>query len=161
MTPKPAIVIVHGSYHTPAPYDGLRKTLESHGYETYCPQLPCAELKNLVANPSTPDFDSDPISHPPQSADSDVIKSLLKTLVQDEGKTVLLVAHSSGGWSASEAAVPEFQSEMRKKEGKEGGIIGVFYISAFLIAMGESVSGTYFRDLQEQTTWLTLHVRLH
>lgn len=154
MAPKAAIVIVHGSYHTPAPYHGLRKALESHG------QLPCSVLKNLIADPDNPDFDTDPSSnpsHPPHSADSEVIKSLLKTLVSEESKKVLLVAHSSGGWSANESAIPEFQAEKRKEQGKEGGVLGIFYISAFLIEVAESLSGTYFRDSKDASDWITLH----
>jgi hypothetical protein len=155
------IVIVHGSSHTPAPYEPFRKALESRGYETHCPQLPCAELQNLVINPLNPDFSVPPPSagHPPHSADSDFVKALLKTLVEEQGKKVLLVAHASGGWSATEAAVPEFQPAQRKKEGKMGGVIGIFYVTGFLVEMGESVVGQLFTDLKLDLKWITFHVR--
>ena len=161
MTANLTIVIVHGSYHTTALYESFRKALESRGYETHCPQLPCADLQNLVINPLNPDFSAPPPSagHPPQSADSDVVKALLKMLVEEQGKKVLLVAHASGGWSATEAAVPEFQSAQRKKEGKMGGVIGIFYMSGFLVEMGESVAGQLFTDLRFDLKWIIFHVR--
>jgi hypothetical protein len=161
MSSNLTIVIVHGSYHTPAPYEPLRKALESRGYETHCPQLPCSNLENLVINPSNPDFSipPPPAGHPPQSADSDVVKVLLKTLVEEQGKNVLLVAHSSGGWSATEAVVPEFQLAQREKEEKIGGVIGIFYVAAFVVEMGGSVAGQIFDDLKHDLDWITFHVR--
>ncbi|KAF2710441.1 hypothetical protein K504DRAFT_490563, partial [Pleomassaria siparia CBS 279.74] len=160
-TSKPTIVIVivHGSYHTPAPYGSLSKALETHGHSTHCPQLPGALLQNLVSDASNPDFDAaapPPSGYPAQSDDADTIKSLLKTLVEEQGKKVLLVAHSSGGWSASEAAVPDLQRDVRSKEGKEGGVIGVFYMTALLVARGESTSAT-FGQIAIVPAWVDWH----
>lgn len=155
------IVIVHDMCHTPAPYEPLRKALESRGYETHCPQLPCSALENPVINPSNLDFSVPPPSatHPPHSADSDVVKALLKTLADEQGKKVLVVAHGSGGWSATEATVPEFQPTQRKKDGKMGGVIGIFYVTGVLVTMGESASGQLFTNLKHIKELATYQVR--
>ena len=147
--------------YAPAPYFSLRKLLESQGHETHCPQPPSADLKQLLSDPTSPNFDQDPppSGHPPQTQDSDVIKTLLKYLVEKDGKEVLLIAHSSGGWSASEAAVPEFQFQARQAEGKEGGIIRIFNIASFLIPVGQSVRSTFSgKPNEEPAPWFTLHV---
>jgi hypothetical protein len=42
-----AVVLCHGSYHTPAPYSPLLAALQARGIAAYCPQLPTADLAKL------------------------------------------------------------------------------------------------------------------
>ncbi|RAL17467.1 alpha/beta hydrolase [Aspergillus homomorphus CBS 101889] len=151
-TKRPAIVICHGSYHTPAPYEPFIEQLGFHGYEAYCPQRPTCDLSKLnVGDTSNPDFDRPPPpgGYPSDTEDVNVILELLDKLINQEGRQVLLVAHSSGGWVATQAAIPEYHA--RPSEGKTAGIIGIFYYGAFLVPVGESVfsylqpkDGTFF-----------------
>ncbi|KAF2108999.1 Alpha/Beta hydrolase protein [Lophiotrema nucula] len=169
MSPKPAIVLVHGSYHTPQVYASFLSALQAEGFETYCPQLPVSAPENLTPDPSNPTYDYDVKdfqSHPTQDQDAERIKTLLAHLIKEQGKEVLLLAHSSGGWTTHEAALPSFQKPTRAKEGKQGGIIGWFGISAFLIQPGESVWSTFAAaassssDAEEQETaktWFAYH----
>lgn len=140
-TTKPAVVICHGSYHSPAPYQPLIECLNSAGFESYCPQRPTCDLKELnVGDVNNPDFNRGPPpgGYPSDTKDVDVVVQLLRQLIEN-GKHVLLMAHSSGGWVATQAAIPELQSKYRQANGQAGGIIGLFYIGALVIPVGESV----------------------
>ncbi|KAI0110724.1 alpha/beta-hydrolase [Nemania sp. FL0031] len=139
---NPTVVICHGSYHTPAPYKHLRELLEADSIDTYCPQLPTSDLTKLnVGDINNPDFDREPPEggYPQGTDDTDTILSILRRLVLEEGKRVLIVGHSYGGWVATNAARPELQEKTRKTQGLAGGVIGIFYIGAFVIPVGESV----------------------
>lgn len=136
-----AVVICHGSYHSTAPYMPLVEALKAKGIEAYCPQLPTADLAKLnVGDISKPDFDREPPSggYPQGEADTEVILNVLRPVV-DRGKEILIIAHSSGGWVATEAARPELQAKSRKDKGLTGGIIGILFMGAFIIPVGESI----------------------
>jgi hypothetical protein len=126
-------------------YASFTDALRHEGFECHCPQLPTADLEYLGVDPANPDYDRDPPAsgHPPQSHDSSILKTALNVLVEEQGKEVLLVAHSSGSWSAAEAATPLYQRGARLAEGKQGGIIGIFNIAGFLIEPGRSIWSTF------------------
>ncbi|KAI3328442.1 alpha/beta-hydrolase [Ustulina deusta] len=137
-----AVVFCHGSYHTPAPYMPLIESLKAAGIDAYCPQLPTSDLKKLnVGDTNNPDFDREPPEggYPQGPEDTDTILSILSPLILEQGKRVLVVGHSSGGWVATEATRPELQAKTRKDQGLAGGVIGILYIGAFVIPVGESV----------------------
>ncbi|KAI0141263.1 alpha/beta-hydrolase [Xylariaceae sp. FL1272] len=129
------VVICHGSYHTKAPYEPMMEVFMAEaGIPSFCPQLPTADLTKLnVGDPDKPDFNLGPPA-----------EDVLKPLIIDQKKEVLLIAHSSGGWVATEVARPDLQATTRKKQGLAGGVIGIFYIGAFIIPVGESVH-TFFQ----------------
>lgn len=136
-----AVVLCHGSYHTPAPYGPLLEALQARGIAAYCPQLPTADLAKLnVGDVNHPDFDRGPPpeGYPQGEEDTEAVLDVLKPLVES-GKEVLLVGHSSGGWVATQAAQPELQAKVRQSKGLDGGIIGILYMGAFVIPVGESV----------------------
>jgi alpha-beta hydrolase superfamily lysophospholipase len=135
------VVLCHGSCHTPAPYQPLVDALTERGIETYCPQRPTCDLSQLnVGDINNPDFDrrAPPGGYPLPADDAAEIGRLIDRLIAD-GKSVLLAGHSSGGWVAAEAATSARQASVRAKEGKTGGIIGIFFIGAFIIPEGQSV----------------------
>ncbi|RYP55245.1 hypothetical protein DL770_010930 [Monosporascus sp. CRB-9-2] len=137
-----AVVICHGSYHTPAPYMPLVKALKARGIDAHCPQLPTADLAKLnVGDTNSPDFDREPPEggYPQGKEDMEVVLGVLKPLIYDSKKKVLMLAHSAGGWVATEAAQPDLQIESRKANGLSGGVIGILYIGAFVIPLGESI----------------------
>lgn len=140
--PSLAVVIAHGSYHTPEPFQQFLAALKAQGIEGHCPQLPTSDLTKLnVGDPANPDYNRGPPpgGYPQPADDVVVLDALLQRLVVGEGKSVILIGHSSGGASATAAAVPELQAETRKLKHLPGGIIGIFYACAFLIPVGESI----------------------
>lgn len=160
-----AIVLCHGSYHTPAPYGPLLALFKSHGIDAYCPQLPTADLAALnIGDVSNPDFDLGPPTegYPQGKEDVQAVLSVLQPLV-DSGKKVLIIGHSSGGWVATEVARPELQAKTRASTGLPGGIIGILYMGAFVIPVGESVN-SYFQPKHGQAPvvppFMTFHVSL-
>ncbi|KAJ5754147.1 uncharacterized protein N7511_008300 [Penicillium nucicola] len=142
MVSQPFVVVLsHGSYHTPAPYQPFVDALIEQGIETYCPQRPTCDLSQLnVGDVNNPNFDrkAPPGGYPLPADDAAEIGRLVDSLIAD-GKSVLLAGHSSGGWVAAEAATSVRQASVRAKEGKTGGIIGLFFIGAFIIPEGQSV----------------------
>ncbi|KAL3491088.1 alpha/beta-hydrolase [Aspergillus germanicus] len=143
---KLAVVISHGSYHSPAPYGPFIEALKAVGIDAYCPHRPTCDLSKLnVGDINNPDFDREPPpgGYPSDTEDANQVIEVIEKLVDQDGKLVLLVAHSSGGWVATQAAISELQAKTRRAEGKTGGIIGIFYIGAFLVPAGESVSSFF------------------
>lgn len=139
--PPFAVVICHGSYHTPAPYQLFVSTLKAQGIEAYCPQLPSSDLRKMnVGDISKPDYDREPPvgGYPQPNDDAIVLNQLLSELITKSGKNVILVGHSAGAFTATMVAVPEFQARIRNERGEKGGIIGIFYECGFLIPVGES-----------------------
>lgn len=142
MTSNLAVVICHGSYHTPALYQPLVNALKNKVIPTYCPQLPTSDLAQLnVGDVNNPDFDRGPPEggYPQGDKDAQVVLDILTPLVEEQGKDVLLIGHSSGGWTATEVARPCLHAKTRKEKGLKGGVIGILYIGGFVIPVGESI----------------------
>lgn len=70
-----------------------------------------------------------------------MVTEVLDRLINQESKQVLLVAHSSGGWAAIQAA--ELQYKTRLANGQNGGLIGLFYYAAFVIPVNESINSFF------------------
>lgn len=137
------VVICHGSYHTPKPFEPFLAALKAQGIEGYCPQLPTSNLTKLnVGDPSHPDYNRDPPpgGYPQPVDDVVIINNLLSRLIEGEGKNVLLIGYSTGGGSATAAAVPQLQARTRQAKSLPGGIVGIFYECAFVIPVGESIN---------------------
>ncbi|OAK98527.1 alpha/beta-hydrolase [Phaeosphaeriaceae sp. SRC1lsM3a] len=158
MSPDLAILLAHGSFHKASSMNSFLGALCAQGYKASCPQLPTADPARLVADPSNPSFNQPPPPNgvPEHIEDAKVLIAALKELIEDEGKEVLLVAHSSGGWSATEAATHSLRKSSRKDAGKSGGLIGILYIAAFLIKPGESVYSIFssMPSVLEEESWV-------
>lgn len=157
------LVLCHGSYHTPAPYEQFLTAVERDlGFETHCPQLPSSDLTKLdVGDVNAPDFERPPPSngYPGQTDDAAVVRTLLTRLIEEDHKEVLIAAHSSGGWTATEAAVPALQRKKRREAGLDGGIIGILYITAFVAPLGKSLAELAVPDEGSQLpAYVTIHV---
>lgn len=122
------IVIVHGSWHTPALYSKIISQLKSQRFEVHCLALPsaCAHLDTKVAE----DFDP--------HVDGDFLQDLLSDLVEIKRRDVFVVAHSSGGLWACEAIREELSRGFRQRSGKAGGVFGLMGISAWFVETGTS-----------------------
>ncbi|KAK8023497.1 alpha/beta-hydrolase [Apiospora rasikravindrae] len=137
-----AVVICHGSYHSPKPYEPLVRALTAQGIDAYCPHLPTADLSKLnVGDINNPDFDREPPAdgYPQGDEDTEAVLSALEPVICNEGKRVLLIGHSSGGWVATQAARPDLHFKVRRHKGQSGGIVGILYMGAFVIPVGESI----------------------
>jgi hypothetical protein len=160
-----AVLICHGFYHTPEPYQALIFALKSQGIDAYCPQLPTSDLSKLnVGDIEDPNFElaPPPGGYPQGEADVAIVLEELRILIERFGKKVVLVAHSAGGWVATQSAVPELLEKGRKRKGLSGGIVGIFYAAAFVIPVGESIH-SFFQPKDGSVVrppWLELHVSI-
>jgi pimeloyl-ACP methyl ester carboxylesterase len=85
---------------------------------------------------------------------------MLNSLVEEQGKKVILLGHSAGGWTATQVANKELHVKERTKQELAGGIIGIFYVGAFIIPVGESINS--FLQTKDGTVvvppFMTFHV---
>ncbi|KAL5355627.1 Alpha/beta hydrolase fold-1 [Aspergillus floccosus] len=119
----PTILLAPGAWHTSACYSLLEPALQAAGYPT-----------ESVSHPSIG-------AEPPTKTLSDDVTSLRRTLsrlIDDEGKTVVLLGHSYGGVVVSNAS-EGFGLADRAAQGKKGGIAVVVYLAAFLLQSGRSL----------------------
>lgn len=81
-----------------------------------------------------------PGSDPPLSAveDAQVIKTVLDRLIGQEGRDVVIVAHSYAGIPTTNAC-KDLGKKHRQSINKAGGVLRLVYISAFLLPEGMSV----------------------
>ena len=121
---KPTFVFSHGGWVTPVVFDAVRGRLDTLGYPSECPAHP-----SIGAEPPSLTLEDDVAS----------LRRVLTTLA-DEGKDIVIVAHSYGGVvasTASEGLVKHFRAE----NGKLGGIVKVVYLAAFALDKGQSLLG--------------------
>lgn len=123
---KPTLVFIPGFWHTPEGFTPLAKVLEKEGYSSVLVNLPSAG-----AHPGHPDF----------SQDVAAIRKIITELA-DEGKEIMVVMHSGGSVSGSEASRGLGKKE-RQAEGKNGGIVRVIYIGILLPDAGKTMFETF------------------
>jgi hypothetical protein len=120
------IAICHGSFGTDKSLKSLIEAFKTHGINAVCPSLPTSEA---IPRPTTQPLHSD---------DAIVFRSVLSDLILKSGKTVLVITHSGGGLPGTEAITPDLEYRTRHSQGLQGGVIGIFYMAAFLIPPGQS-----------------------
>lgn len=121
--PKPTILLVTGAFTTEACYDRLVPHLQRAGYPTVAAGLPSA-------NPA------DPREHSSASDGIYVLNKFLLPLL-DEGKQVVVFAHSFGATSLGGAERP-LTKATRQAKGLKGGVVGLVYISFAFVPEGRS-----------------------
>lgn len=148
---KPTLVLVHGAWHSVQCFDLLQRELQSRGWTTETP---------AHVSPG----DQSGTVHTADNAR--IIRQTLQKLC-DEGKTIVLVAHSYGGCTAS-CAVEGLSLRARRASGRAGGVVMFVYLSAFIIpagtsmtqAFGEKLSTWHKVDVSKLRPWLhSLHTR--
>ncbi|KAG6999537.1 hypothetical protein G7Y79_00034g069600 [Physcia stellaris] len=119
---KPTILIVPGGWHSASVYSHFAAQLESLGYPTTTTSLPSVNSKS------------------PQTAtcteDSKALRKELLALIDTEEKDVVILAHSYGGVPAGGAA---HGLSKTTRDGKKGGVLGLIYMSAFVVPEGISL----------------------
>src|ERR1700761_4019504 len=88
-TDKPAIVIVPGAWHVPEHYEPIAKLFREADYETLAVRHPSVSVSRDPGNML--------------QKDARVGSDVLRKLVNDEGKDVVVIMHSYGGLSGSDA----------------------------------------------------------
>jgi pimeloyl-ACP methyl ester carboxylesterase len=122
---KPAVVIVPGAFCRGVSFTKLIEPLTTHGYEV-----------TALDNPTLGRRDPDP----PATLVDDVANFRnITAKLADDGKDVVVIAHSYGGMVATEGA-KDLGKEDRKVAGKEGGIICLLYLAAVVAPVGGSAS---------------------
>lgn len=120
---KPIFVIVPGGWHPSSCYEVLAAHLKSANFTTLIASLPSLNSAQPLTATCT--------------KDAEAIRQVLLPLI-DEGKEVVLVNHSYGGIPGSGAA-HGLSKVSRSKAGKDGGIIGIVYITSFVVPEGVSL----------------------
>ncbi|KAK4869228.1 hypothetical protein LT330_006228 [Penicillium expansum] len=120
------ILIVPGAWIAPAFYRPFIQALTVAGYDVHFAGYPSF-------NPEDP-------SATTCQTDADAITVPLKSLVEDEGKDVLVFMYSYGGMPGAAAATGLAKSQ-RAQEGKPGGVIGLLFLASFIVPEGLSCAG--------------------
>jgi pimeloyl-ACP methyl ester carboxylesterase len=129
---KPTIVFVQGSFQIPLVYQKLVKGLESNGHSVVCPPLPSCTGTNASDFPTRTLID-----------DALSVRRELIRLIEYESKKVVVVMHSYGGLVGSEAVSEDLSYSRRRSQGLSGGVIHLFYYSAFILPKGQSVLSAF------------------
>ncbi|KAF4627988.1 hypothetical protein G7Y89_g10164 [Cudoniella acicularis] len=125
---KPTILIIQGSFHTPLAYSSLKDTLTSLGHPVVHPILPSC------SNTSSPKFPETTLAD-----DANTIHLTLKNLIENLHQPIVVAMHSYGGLVGSNAIPPSLTFSHRKSLGLPGGVIHLFFFSAFLMPAGKSI----------------------
>ncbi len=121
---RPSFLIVPGAWHQPEAYETLVTSLRKAGYSAVISSLPSCD------------------PHDPQKAtclaDAEAIRKQILQLLEVEGNDVIVVCHSYGGIPGG-GATSGLSKIARTKEGNQGGVIGLVYVSGFVVPEGSSL----------------------
>ena len=123
---KPTILLVPGAWFNPLTYSTFLSLLQNSSY-------PVTSCTYPSLNPS------DPATANAAADTEHVLKKSLLPLIEEEGKDVVIIAHSYGGVPGSAAARGLSKAE-RSREGRKGGVVGLIHISSFVLPGGASVA---------------------
>ena len=144
---KPAIIIVPGSFALPELYDNLVEPITAKGYEIKALHPPSVSLKTGPRE-----------GIPPSMYDDAAFIAAEVEKLADQGKDVIVVAHSYGGVPTSQST-KGLGKEGRLKKGKKGGIVNLAYMTCLVPAIGVSAAGVLADVPQENKVDLTILVR--
>lgn len=130
--PHPIILFFAGAFADPSCFDTFSKHLQRAGYPTAYARVPSLN----PANPAT-------IS---TSQDAKFTREKYLLPLLDEGKDVVIFAHSYGGVVGG-AAAAGLSKASRSADGKPGGIVGLLYCVGNIVQEGQTllqaVGGAY------------------
>jgi pimeloyl-ACP methyl ester carboxylesterase len=129
----PTIVFIPGAFAHPSCFDSIATLLQRSNYPTTYAPYPSLN----PSDPSTASVSTDV---------SEVRKNFLLPLIEEQGKDVVVFAHSFGGVVAGGAAAGLCKTTRRKRN-EEGGVIGLIYLVGGIVGEGERfldvVGGAY------------------
>lgn len=122
--PKVLIFIVPGTWHPSSAYESFASHLRKAGYATHIAALPSFDPTHV--NTSC-------------AADTDAVRRQLLSFLEADGSDIVVFAHSYGGIPGGGAAVGLSKS-FRSQNSQKGGVLGLVYMSAFIISKGVTLS---------------------
>ncbi|KAF3059711.1 hypothetical protein GL218_04595 [Daldinia childiae] len=123
---NPTILIVGGSFAPPEIYDNIVDAIAAKGYDIKALHYPSVGLR---AGPR-------PEKLPTMYDDAAFVAKEISKLA-DDGKDIVLVAHSYGGVPATESTKGLTKKE-RQSQGKRGGIVRLAYMTSLVPPVGRS-----------------------
>jgi pimeloyl-ACP methyl ester carboxylesterase len=145
---KPSILLIPGAFGLPEFYDPVINAVALEGYEIRALHCPSVGLKTGPREGAPPTMYDDAAF---------IAKEIEK--LADEGKDVVLVAHSYGGIPATESA-KGLGKEERQKQQKKGGIVNLAYMTAPVPPVGGSAMAMLADLPKENQLDLKIDVRL-
>lgn len=116
--PHPSFLVVPGAWHQPEAYEKLVTSLRNAGYSANAISLPSCNAQ-------------DP-QNATCSADAEAVRIEILRSIDAGGEDLVVVCHSYGGIPGGGAAYG-LSKTARGKDGKEGGVIGLIYVSGFVV----------------------------
>ncbi|KAK7048426.1 AB hydrolase-1 domain-containing protein [Favolaschia claudopus] len=142
MTTKPTYVLVTGVAHTPIHMQTLAEALRRESYPT-----------EVVSHPTV---GSSAATAPP-NADARNLGKILRDLVVNQHRQVVLLCHAYGGLVGCQC-VNGLERSARAKQGRDGGILKVFFLSGLLPQEGESMLQVFGEAGIVPREWMDMHV---
>ncbi|KIY03429.1 uncharacterized protein Z520_00120 [Fonsecaea multimorphosa CBS 102226] len=136
---KPAILLIPGSFSLPEFYDPVINAVAAEGYEIQGLHKPSVGLASGKPREGAP---------PTMYDDAAFIAKETEKLA-DQGKDVILVAHSYGGVPVTQST-KGLSKEERKKQGKVGGIVNLAYMTSLVPPVGQAARDILADVPQEQ-----------
>lgn len=130
---KATIVLIPGSFLHSSHYEPTLAPLRASGLTIHVLDPPCFHAKKPGPLPSMYD-------------DSSFVGEFITELA-DRGEEVVLVAHSYGGMPASEC-VRGLSVDARRKEGKQGGVVRLAFVTAVVPKVGGGLADTMVGGVQ-------------
>ena len=119
MSTRPAVIFAPGAWHRASVFQLVQEALQRRGWWTDAIEYP-----SVGAEPPTKGI----------ADDAAVLRAVLTNLA-DQGKQIVLVAHSYGGLVVANA-LRGLGYRQRKADGKAGGVVTVLYLAAFVLPIG-------------------------
>ena len=113
--PALTVLLVPGAFHIDSSMDVLAAQLEQRGYNTRTWGLRTVNKPNVSVEDDT----------------HALAEGILKPLIEQQGKDIVLFLHSYAGFPGS-AAIAGLSKAERTAKGQHGGVIGLIYQSAFV-----------------------------
>lgn len=118
MTASFHFVVVPGAWHQPEAYEKLAHVLRNLGHSAVAPRLPSCEAPEPEKATC--------------SGDAEAVRRQILESIDTVDKDIVVVAHSYGGIPAG-GATYGLGKIARAKEGKIGGVVGLVYVSGFIV----------------------------
>jgi pimeloyl-ACP methyl ester carboxylesterase len=140
-------MFIHGSWHSPKHFGPVRAIFEAKGYPTEHPRLPTFGPKPAPPIVSVED-------------DVRVVQELLTELIDEQGKDVIVVLHSYGGFVGTQAVLAVWGKKAREARGLPGGVVHLLYICAFVLPLGASIATPYDGDVSPPIVTVLVRVKV-
>lgn len=139
-TEKPTILLISGAWHKAHIFDAVIDILQSQGYPVVTKAL-------LSAGGPVSTTVADDAEHIRQAYLNDLVA---------QGKEVVVVMHSYAGVPGTESIKGLARKDLAA-QGKQGGVVALVYLAAFMLPAGKSVEATVPQGLDPA---MTMDVRL-